>query len=52
MSLDSVHMARVRFSGGATAMASMRSNLKLCLRLIEPMPAGFKVDPLLAKAKL
>jgi len=35
----------------AIGVASVRSCQKLCPCLIEPMPAGSKTDPLLAKAK-
>ena len=38
-------------SGGATGVASVRSCQKLPLCLTEPMPAGSKTDPPLAKAK-
>ena len=37
--------------GGATGVASVRSCWKLPLCVIEPMPAGSKTGPLLAKAK-
>ena len=36
-------------SRGATVVASVRRKLPLCLT--EPMPAGSKADPLLAKAE-
>ena len=38
-------------SGGATGMASVRSCQKLPLCPTEPMPAGSKTDPPLAKAE-
>jgi len=38
-------------SSGATGVASVRSCWKLHPRLMEPVPAGSKTDPLLAKAK-
>ena len=37
--------------GGATGVASVRSCYKLPLCPIEPRPAVFKMDPLLAKAE-
>ena len=42
---------KVLVVGGATGVASVRSCWKLPLCLIEPMPAGSKTDPLLAKAE-
>ena len=42
---------KVLVAGGATGVASVRSCQKLPLCLIEPMPAGSKTDPPLAKAK-
>jgi len=38
-------------SGGAIGLASVRSCQKLPSYLIKPVPAGSKMDPLLAKAK-
>ena len=42
---------KVVVAGGAIGVASVRSCLKLPLCLIKPMPAGSKMDPLLAKAE-
>jgi len=37
--------------GGATGVTSVRSYWKLLPCLIEPVPAGSRMDPLLAKAE-
>ena len=42
---------KVLVAGGATGVASVRSCQKLPLCPIEPMPAGSKTDPQLAKAE-
>jgi len=42
---------KVLVAGGVTGVASVRNCQKLPLCLIEPMPAGSKRDPLLAKAE-
>ena len=42
---------KVLVAGGATGVASVRSCQKLPLCLMEPMSAGYKIDPLPTKAE-